>query len=83
MADHWRTSRQTVGGNQPGGSPSGSKYALPENLLSPRSTFELSQVSEPSLDEFELGSGLRLFLILLAPSLIVLASVVGYMAFVS
>jgi hypothetical protein len=82
---HWRTSRSDFRGRVEHltGSPSGSKYALPENLLSPRLTFELSEISEPSLDEFELGSGLRLFLILLAPSLIVLVSVVGYMAFVS
>lgn len=72
MADHWRTSRQTVGGNQSGGSPHGSKYALPENsILTPSSTLERRKISEPSFDERELGAGFLFFAMVVAPLLFV------------
>jgi len=84
MSQHWRTNRQAVGGNQPGGSPHGSKYALPANsILSTRPPFELSEIREPSFDELELGACFLFFAILLLPALIVGAVVVGYLTFIA
>jgi len=55
---YWRTSRRHVGGfDHAGGSPDGSKYALPANsILSSGPSLELSEISKPSLDELEMGA---------------------------
>jgi hypothetical protein len=86
MGNHWRTSRTTPSGGigQLSGSPHGSKYALPANsILSPGFPLERREISEPSLDERELGSGFLFLSVVLGPLLLVAAVVIGYQAFVS
>jgi hypothetical protein len=81
---HWRTSRATSGAQPLPGSPSGSKYALPVNsIVTSGGPFESGEISEPSFNERELGSGFLFFAVVLGPLLLVAAVVIGYQAFVS
>jgi hypothetical protein len=82
---HWRTSRATSGAQPLPGSPHGGKYAPPANLIRfpSGSPLERCQISEPTLDECSSFTLTEIALIVVAPSLVVIACVIGYLALVA
>lgn len=72
---HWRTSRQTVGGNQPGGSPHDARNTSVDSSYLPA---ELPSLSQPNsrADDFNLGAGLLFWVLFLGTP-----AVVGGVAF--
>lgn len=82
MGQHWRTSRQHVGGNHAGGSPHRTNTQcelppLPRGSITGSHFFERSEISQSSLDERELGACIFLCAFL---GLVATVLVLGYCA---
>ena len=76
--------REVVGGDQIPGSRTGADSTRANLILFPTCPpLKLREISEPSPDEFEPGSYLLFFLVLLGPALCVGAAVAFYLLMVT